>query len=813
MNAVVTPNLAKQNPWMFDVVSMLHSQGYRAVPNYDNGKSEPYSEGQNYALTDPKWLKSNHKVVSAILDRVVLVDYDGNKPEGACPLVELQNVLGVDLDRHLVQQNKAGDSLHYLFKLPDGLDLDTIKASITGWMHGVDIKTKNQPIHLKQHKTIQDEELPSLADLAVVPDVVLDALKIEQSSFDSADCEKWDGNNAEITEAKTILSYIDPDCNYDDWSAVFCGITHKFGNTQQSIEILDEWSAEGEKYTSTADIAYKVNSYQHKGINLITFKSVCKLAENYGANLAKIAHKKERDQLEENYPSIKSCYEKLEGNDSDQAKDEAYKAAINHIANDSSDLARTRAMKRLKEITSVSMGDIKKSVKQIEKEDPLTHLDMAEQWGKAYSKSGLVAEYGRLWTYSKADGIWKEKDLRAIGIEIAEQFNKEIRCTKGADYKAIADVAYSKNYKADFFLNAPHGVNAPSGFYAVEEGGEIVLLPPNKDHRCTFRLSVDPVDEATPLFDALLSDAFGETLVEQRELLLQLIGCSLVGLLPSMQVAVFLYGVGGSGKSTVLKILESLVPRDSRCSVKPEDFGHEYHRAALAGKRFNLVPEIDKHKVLPSADFKAIVSGDSVSAREVHGKVFTMKPNAANWFNGNFFLTTRDRSTAFFRRWKMIHFMNAKPESDRRPDLDKKIIAQELGGILFKAIEAARDYLVFGELAKSTTHDRLMLEWRNSSNSVMQWFSEKHLISNGSGYGRYAIQDRAERSSSSIPPLSVTDAYSHYKDYCTDDGRKPFSRKEFKGYMGELGHIANIYRGYESYTGLTKKHPSFPPAD
>lgn len=793
--------------WQAETVEMVIEQGYRAIPIF-TAATAPYGDGQSYDVTDPKWKTSNSSIVGVALDRAVLIDYDGNKPSGAIPLIDLEAILGVDLQKHLVQENSEGNSLHYLFKLPDNLELEDIKASADGWLHGVDVKTKNQLMHLKERKALIDGELPLLNELEVVPDVVIDALRIEAPEFDYSSIQAWDGNSAELNEAKKILSFIDPDCSYREWSAVFAGVLFKFGNTSEAVQILDEWSSNGSKYTSAADVARKAASYTHKTGTPITFNSVCKIAESYGANLAKISAQREAEELSEKFPTLDACFECLADESQEDLHETAFDAATRYIAAIQNNMARSKAFKKLKALTGVGLGEIKESIKQVQKsedDEPMTHLEMAHEWSKTHKKAGLVGEYGKLWTYSEVDGIWKDKDLNQIALHIAKMFNKEARCARESDYKAIASVAYNGNYERDFFLNAPAGVNTAKGFICVEDG-QLITVPASRDHRCTFRLSIAPQHMKTPLFDTLLKDAFGNTYEEQRELLLQLMGCSILGLMPSMQLAVFLYGAGGSGKSTILKIIESMIPSDSRCAVKPEDFGHEYNRAALAGKRFNLVPEIDKDKPLPSADFKSIISGDVVSARETFGKVFTMRPMAANWFNGNFFLTTRDRSDAFWRRWRLIHFIHAKPENERIPDLDKKIVESELSGILNEALEATKRYLSNGVLAKSTQHDLMIGEWKNSANSVLQWLGDMGTELDVYGLGNVSIAKRPARAAKATMPLTVKEAYSHYKAYCSEYGRKPFNKKEFKSHLETAGYECSLYDGRDSIKGLTFYH-------
>lgn len=799
----------KLTEWMEETVSMVLEQGYRAIPVFQFAPA-PYGDNQNYLIDDPRWRAAKPSMVGVAMDRAVLIDYDGNKPDGAIPLAELQAILGVDLDKHLVQENKEGDSLHFLFKLPDHINSEDIKHSNDGWLHGIDVKTKNQLMHIKQRKTIIDSELPKLDQLSVIPEAALNALLIEHPVCDLSDFTAWDGSKPEVTEARKLLSFINPDCSYKDWSAVFAGIIHKFGQTSESYDLLDEWSSKGGKYTCTADIVRKAKSYTNTAGNVITFNSVCKLAESYGANLAKIGSEKESEKTLEKFPDLESCFECLASDTAgEDDREEAFNAACIHLTKIDNKLTKTKAMKKLKALSGVTMGDIKEAGKETTKEDndPLTHLEMAMGWTAQFKSKGIIAEYGKLWFYCDKKGIWEEQELNRSALHIATKYNSEDRCARASDYNAIANVAYDGWYEKDFFYNAPNGVNTPIGFICVEDN-ELVTLRPNKDHRCTFRLSTSPNPETkTPLFDSVLIDAFGDTHDEQREFLLQLMGLSLLGVLPSLQLAVFLYGAGGSGKSTILKVLEALVPSDSRCSVKPEDFDKDYHRAALAGKRFNLVPEIDKDKLLPSADFKAIISGDTLSAREVYGKVFSMKPTAANWFNGNFFLATRDRSDAFWRRWAIVHFIHAKPEKQRVPYLDKKIIDSELAGVTSLALDAASRYLKTGHLVDSTESKRMIAQWKNNANSVLLWLNDEDctvtMPFDYHGKSEERLVLRPKGSSKAITPLKVKDAYIHYQTYCKDTGRKPFSKPEFTQYAIEAGHPVTLIDGINSFNSLT----------
>ena len=272
-------------------------------------------------------------------------------------------------------------------------------------------------------------------------------------------------------------------------------------------------------------------------------------------------------------------------------------------------------------------------------------------------------------------------------------------------------------------------------------------------------------------------------------------GLALIGLQPSLQRACLLMGAGGSGKSTIIRLLEALVPEEFVARISPLELDCDYKKAALADKLLNLVPEIDKDKVIPSAAFKAVTGEDKISARQPFGRVFNFVSNAGNWFSGNFFITTKDHSDAFYRRWVIIRFYHAKLETERDPMLTDRIIKNELPGILAWAFDGVRDYLKNG-LYLSTIHYSAMKEWKTDGNSALSWLNDEE---NG-------MYRRAERDGRA--PIPRTRAYKKYVSWCLSSNKKPFSKKVFYMFIEEKGIIASKYNGYDCYFGLTIEPPT-----
>ncbi|MCD9494565.1 phage/plasmid primase, P4 family [Photobacterium carnosum] len=478
--------------------------------------------------------------------------------------------------------------------------------------------------------------------------------------------------------------------------------------------------------------------------------------------------------------------------DKDDCK--AFTAAIEFLA-EAGTLPASRMRKQLSETAEIGIGDIRKAVKQYNDDTAppvLTHHQIAEEYCKKFGLSHPIGEYGSLWFYNPVLTIWEAKGLNSVGVDLAIKFENEDRCQREQDYKAISSHTYNFLEKKGFFANAPQGLLTPSYFYCVTDKKLVAMLP-SHEHRARFRVEVEAAENgSTPtLLLQVLHDAFaGNHADEQIRQLRMFLGMALFGLQNKEQRAVLLYGAAGSGKSLFLKIIESLVPREYITNVSPVEMGNDYKVATLAGKLLNLVPEIDKTTVVPSDKFKSIVGGDTMQAREPYGKAFSFTPSAANWFNGNFFLTTRDHSEGFWRRWVIVHFMNTKPAALRDPDLLNRIIARELSAILRWAMDGVNDYLENG-LYLSPAHHACLSKWKNNGNSVASWLQDSE--DNDIGY-------RAEVAGQ--PPLKVTHGYTIYKDWCQHNNRKPFNKQEFKEQMALLGSVCSLYQGYSCYTDL-----------
>ena len=98
------------------------------------------------------------------------------------------------------------------------------------------------------------------------------------------------GNSSQTSESEVreLLSYIPPDCGYQDWLSVLMGLHDKFSGSELGLSIADEWSAGGTKYVA-GEVSAKWKSFDVGGGS--SFGSVAELARHNGADLSSIARR------------------------------------------------------------------------------------------------------------------------------------------------------------------------------------------------------------------------------------------------------------------------------------------------------------------------------------------------------------------------------------------------------------------------------------------------------------------------------------------------------------------------------------------
>jgi len=166
----------------------------------------------------------------------------------------------------------GGGGLHVYFKLPEGVKLATKNDKY----QGIDFKSSGYVVGCgSMHKSGNVyEKLKGRPDeLTDCPSELIAMLEKPTNT-----CPAMAASN-DVNGIIEMLSYIDPDCDYDKWVSVGMAIHHE--TSGEGIALFNEWSAKGKKYCGYEKIEHKWHSFG-KSQSVVTMGTLRHLAEEAG---------------------------------------------------------------------------------------------------------------------------------------------------------------------------------------------------------------------------------------------------------------------------------------------------------------------------------------------------------------------------------------------------------------------------------------------------------------------------------------------------------------------------------------------------
>ena len=770
MNSLTAGRNAVLSIWFSETVCMVHQQGYRVTPVYKGGCTQPYSNGQTYPdPTAPEW--EGAIAVGVVLDDAVLLDYDGNKAAGdIISLNELAPMLGLDDMPQAAQENTDGDSLHFLFKRPEGFQC---KASNDGWRPHIDVKTGNQLMHLKPGKVINDNELPRPEELPAAPQLLLDALA--SKSFDAAPRDPWDGSDQQVREAREILSYVSPNLPYDQWVNVLMGIHERFGDSAEGIELADEWCREGNNYCGRKVLAYKFGTFNDTAG--ITFASVCEMAKTAGADLATLGQRA-FDDLMEDAAKLKA------GDDVTELIEDA--AHLKPVELD-------RLFRLIKQKTGDNLGALRAQRATVlsDKNGPaLDQLGMARAVVKDIGAQNMLSVKSGIFRWSR-QGVWQGLCPRAVKVAVQGVIPDIAKSVSANLVAGVSDLLATEVFSKDheFNVGATDVVNCPNGQLTLVDGSWELLPHRREDYRTTqIPVTWDESAEC-PKFAVFLQSVFEGT-PDQHERIRCVLECMGYTLMAHCryEVMVMLVGNGANGKSVLLSVLEELVGSSNVSGVQPSQLDRTFQRSHLHQKLANIVTEVKEGEIMADNAVKAIVSGETCTVERKLQHPFDMKPFATLWMGTNHMPHSRDFSDGFFRRAMVLDFPNQfKPELNNcDPHLRDKL-TKELPGILKLCLGHYAAAVERGSILVPDSVVEQREAWRRESDHVQVWVEEDCDV----GPGMQA---------------AVADLYEAYKEWAGEAGiQRRVTRATLGKRLKALGYEPQRTGNERFYSGIQLK--------
>ena len=185
--------------------------------------------------------------------------------------------------------------------------------------------------------------------------------------------------------------------------------------------------------------------------------------------------------------------------------------------------------------------------------------------------------------------------------------------------------------------------------------------------------------------------------------------------------ALMLVGEGGTGKSTLIKVIERFLGDQNFVSISLHDLHiHRFAIADLYNKLANLFADLSSEDLRRTHAFKILTSGDTIRAEKKFKGSFYFRNTCKLVFSANQLPRVREDTDAYFRRWIIINFPNKFEEGKNAiPNYWKELSTkEELSGLFNFAVEGLKRLLMQNGFSYSKTTEETREEYIRKSDSV-----------------------------------------------------------------------------------------------
>jgi phage/plasmid-associated DNA primase len=279
-------------------------------------------------------------------------------------------------------------------------------------------------------------------------------------------------------------------------------------------------------------------------------------------------------------------------------------------------------------------------------------------------------------------------------------------------------------------------------------------------------------DMRTPLFESILQHQGLET--EVIQILYAFFGRLLYPLnfLDKWQVALFIEGVAGTGKSTIGQVLKEFFHAHDVGTLTCGNHEKRFGLSALYHKLMYMCFEAREEFGLTQDVLQSMISGEGISVPIKNQTATDVNFNVPGIFFGNEFGQWKDTSGSISRRFLVCRFEKCVSESSSDPNLLDKIRSQELALLLRKMncayldlVRVAGDRNIWSVINERTNYfKQTQFKLKCSGNSLFSYIFD-------SG----EVEVKSNTTENTWTPLDFFNQ--RYKTYCKTSGLKPLNIK------------------------------------
>jgi len=309
---------------------------------------------------------------------------------------------------------------------------------------------------------------------------------------------------------------------------------------------------------------------------------------------------------------------------------------------------------------------------------------------------------GKIWAYIKdpilGDATWGNQHKLTEAMEALEL---ELR-SRGNSKRQLFDMNAHREELANYVV--------VDGKLLSWRAGEV--LPWDTAYNATVTFNVGYDQKATcPNWLKYMKEWLPDELT--RDLLQEFMGSCLLPEPAPEERFIILTGSGSNGKTMFLKGMQKIF-KEYSISLTPQKLSERFGPSSLYGKLVNICSEIegDGGYLKNTAQLKAIVSGEPLTAEYKGKDAFQFEPVANLIFSCNTVPKTKDKTAGWYRRQLIIPFDNTfQANSVIGYEMEQNMIT-ELPGIFNWLIEGLRRVKIRGRFIVSDDLKKVQTDFK-----------------------------------------------------------------------------------------------------
>lgn len=242
-----------------------------------------------------------------------------------------------------------------------------------------------------------------------------------------------------------------------------------------------------------------------------------------------------------------------------------------------------------------------------------------------------------------------------------------------------------------------------------------------------------------------------------------------------------LCGIGGTGKSILIRLLEEAAGIANVSNVSMQDLNKRFSTSLLVGKTLNSCADLSGEALEDSSIMKKLLGEDSVMG-EFKGKTaFMFKNYSKMLFSTNMLpVIMSERTNGFYRRLLILK-MNRQPEKVDIGLADK--LLKEIPYFLKLSVQALHEMYQRGVITISEGSKEAVLQMWKNSDVVQAWIDDHCTV---------GADLKIERGV----------AFEDFKKYCESEERRAFTKNGFYEALRGKNYTQTKIQGYWHFKGL-----------